>query len=277
ETIVGGQNRSNGYGTRRDGQTYEWMIDNLLKWNKEVGVHNFDVTLLYNTEKFQDWSSFQSGENFSPNQNLSYHGLQFATNHLVDNNDVYSTGDAMMARVNYTLMDKYLLTASLRRDGFSAFGQENPRATFPALALAWKISDENFFSSDLFDQFKLRLSWGVNGNRDIGRYAALARLSQNLYSNGSQVLVGVYNTSLANPSLVWEKTEAFNLGLDIGIMEGRINASLDAYHMTTIDLLMERNLPRITGFDNITTNLGKLENRGFEFTLNSVNMNKQSF
>jgi TonB-linked SusC/RagA family outer membrane protein len=277
ETIVGGRTRTNGYGTRRDAQTYEWMVDNLLKWNKEVGIHHFDVTLLYNLEKFQNWSSFQSGENFSPNQNLSFHGLQFATNHLVDNNDVYSTGDAMMARLNYTLLDKYLLTASVRRDGYSAFGQENPRATFPAAALAWRISEENFFSSDFIDNLKLRLSWGVNGNRDIGRYAALARLSQNLYSNGSQVLVGVYNTSLANPALVWEKTEAYNIGLDIGLLEGRVNASFEAYDMTTIDLLMNRNLPRITGFDDITTNLGELENRGFEFTLNSVNMNKNNF
>lgn len=277
ETIIGGQTRTEGYGTREDTQTYEWMIDNLLKWNKEVGIHNFDVTLLYNIEKFQSWSSFQSGENFSPNQNLSFHGLQFATSHLVDNNDIYSTGDAMMARLNYTLLDKYLFTASVRRDGYSAFGQQNPRAVFPAAAFAWKISEENFFSSDLIDHFKLRLSWGVNGNRDIGRYAALARLSRNLYSNGSQVLVGVYNNSLANPALVWEKTEAYNVGLDIGLLEGRINASLDVYNMTTIDLLMERSLPRITGFDDITTNLGELENRGFEFTLNTVNASNNNF
>lgn len=277
ETIIGGQTRTNGYGTREDAQTYEWMVDNLIKWNREVGIHNFDVTLLYNIEKFQSWSSFQSGENFSPNQNLSFHGLQFATNHLVNNDDVYSTGDAMMARLNYTLLGKYLLTASVRRDGYSAFGQENPRAVFPAAAFAWRISDEDFFSSDFMDNLKLRLSWGINGNRDIGRYSALARLSQNLYSNGSQVLVGVYNTSLANPALVWEKTEAYNVGLDMGLLEGRINASLDAYHMRTIDLLMERNLPRITGFDDITTNLGELQNRGFEFTLNSVNVNNENF
>ncbi|MEX2564987.1 MAG: SusC/RagA family TonB-linked outer membrane protein, partial [Cyclobacteriaceae bacterium] len=256
ETIIGGQTRNRGYGTREDGQTYEWMVDNLLKWNKEIGIHNFDITFLYNIEKFQSWLSFQSGENFNPNQNLSFHGLQFATNHLVNNNDVYSTGDALMGRLNYTLLGKYLLTASVRRDGYSAFGQENPRAIFPALAFAWRVSDETFFSSDVIDNLKARISWGINGNRDIGRYSSLARLSQNIYSNGSQVLVGVYNSSLANPALSWEKTEAYNIGVDIGFLEGRINASLDAYNMTTIDLLMERSLPRITGFDDITTNLG---------------------
>jgi len=277
ETITGGQTRTRGYGTRQDSQTYEWMVDNLLKWNKEIGIHNFDVTFLYNIEKFQSWLSFQSGEIFSPNQNLSFHGLQFATNHLVNNSDDYSTGDALMGRLNYTLLDKYLLTASIRRDGYSAFGQENPRATFPAAALAWKISEEAFFSSGLVENLKLRLSWGINGNRDIGRYSALARLSQNLYSNGSQVLVGVFNTSLANPGLVWEKTEAFNIGLDVGLLEGRINASLEAYNMITNDLLMERSLPQVTGFDNITANLGELENRGVEFTLNTVNRNTGNF
>jgi len=277
ETILGGQTRSRGFGTREDSQIFEWMVDNLVKWNKRIGIHNFDVTFLYNIEKFQSWLSYQSGETFNPNQNLSFHGLQFATNHLVNNDDVYSTGDALMGRLNYTLMDKYLLTASLRRDGYSAFGQQNPRAIFPAAALAWKISDEAFFSSELVENLKLRLSWGINGNRDIGRYSALARLSQNLYSNGSQVLVGVFNNSLANPGLVWEKTQAFNIGLDLGLWEGRINASLEMYDMVTEDLLMERNLPQVTGFDNITTNLGELENRGLEFTLNTVNRNTNNF
>lgn len=276
-TIVGGRTHVGGYGTREDTQTYEWMVDNLLKWNKTIGIHNFDVTLLYNIEKFKNWSSFQSGEDFSPNQNLSFHGLQFSANDVLNNDDSESTGDAMMARLNYSLLDRYLFTASLRRDGYSAFGQKNPRATFPALAFAWKINEEKFFSSNLINNLKLRLSWGINGNRDIGRYAALARLSQNLYSNGSQVLVGVYNNSLANPALVWEKTRAYNIGLDIGLLNNRISANLDAYQMTTLDLLMQRNLPRITGFDHITTNLGELENRGLELALTTGNINKENF
>ncbi|WP_219822837.1 SusC/RagA family TonB-linked outer membrane protein [Parapedobacter indicus] len=276
-TINGGRTHINGYGTREDSQMYEWMVDNLIKWNRKIGLHHFDVTLLYNIEKFRNWSSFQSGEDFSPNQNLSFHGLQFSANDVIRNDDNESTGDALMARLNYTLLDKYLLTASLRRDGYSAFGQKNPRATFPALAFAWKIDEEKFFSSNLINNLKLRLSWGINGNREIGRYAALARLSQNLYSNGSQVLVGVFNSSLANPSLVWEKTKAYNLGFDLGILHNRINATLDAYQMTTLDLLMQRNLPRITGFDDITTNLGELENRGIELGITTENINRESF
>lgn len=266
-----------GRGTRQDSKVYEWMVDNLLKWNREYGKHNLDFTFLYNLEKFQSWSSYQQGESFAPNENLSYNALQFAKSYTIRNTDNYSTGDALMARLNYTLDDKYLFTFSLRRDGYSAFGQGNPRATFPAGAFAWKISNEDFFKSDVLNTLKLRFSWGVNGNREIGRYAALARLSQNLYSNGSSVLVGVYNNSLANPNLVWERSEALNVGIDFGFWQGRIGGSVDLYNMTTKDLLMERVLPKITGFEYITSNLGQLQNRGLELTLNSINIDNSNF
>lgn len=266
-----------GRGTRQDSRVYEWMVDNLLKWNREFGKHTLDFTFLYNLEKFQSWSSYQRGESFAPNENLSYNALQFAKNYLITNTDDYSTGDAMMARLNYIFNDKYLFTLSLRRDGYSAFGQGNPRALFPAGAFAWKISNEDFFKSDVLSTLKLRLSWGVNGNREIGRYAALARLSQNLYSDGSSVLVGVYNNSLANPNLAWERSEALNIGVDFGLWKERISGNLDVYHMTTMDLLMERVLPKITGFEYITTNLGQLQNRGLEFTLKSINVDNSTF
>ncbi len=267
----------NGRGTRVDSKTYEWMVDNLISWNRTFGPHHFDATFLYNLEQFRSWQSSQTGEGFTPNENLSYNAIQFATSQALTNTDNYSTGDAIMGRLNYTLNDKYLFTISVRQDGYSAFGQGNPRAVFPAAAFAWKISDESFFRPGFLSQLKLRLSWGVNGNRDIGRYAALAQLDQNIYSNGSSVLVGVFNSSLANPNLAWERTEAFNVGLDFGFLEGRINGSINVYDMTTNDLLMERSLPKITGFDNITTNLGELQNRGFELSLSSFNLDRPNF
>lgn len=277
DTPNGANSHSMGYGTRTDSKTYEWMLDHLLKWNQTYDVHQFDVTFLYNLEKFQTWSSFQSGESFAPNENLSFNALQFATNYIISNNDQYSTGDALMARLNYTLMDKYLLTASVRRDGYSGFGQGNPRATFPAIALAWKLSNESFFQSNWISTLKLRASWGVNGNREIGRYAALARLAQNIYSNGAGPLIGVFNNSLANPNLVWEKTEALNFGVDFGLFEGRVSGSVEAYHIVTNDLLMQRNLPQITGFDFITSNLGELQNRGLELSLQGIVMDQAAF
>jgi TonB-linked SusC/RagA family outer membrane protein len=266
-----------GRGSRSDSRVYEWMVDNLLTWRKEIAQHSFDVTFLYNMEKFQSWSSSLTAEGFSPNENLSYHALQFATRQILSNDDNYSTGDALMGRLNYGFKDKYLLTLSVRRDGYSAFGQGNPRATFPAGAIAWKISEEKFFNIPAIDVAKLRLSWGANGNREIGRYAALARLSQNFYSDGSQVLVGVLNNSLANPGLAWEKTTSLNLGMDFRLRGGKIDGSIDVYNMSTTNLLMNRVLPQITGFRNIAANLGELRNRGLELTINSVNRNTNQF
>ncbi len=261
-------------GERRESSTMNWMVDNLLTWKKEIGVHNFDLTLLANIEENQYWSTSQTNKNFKPNQALGYHGLQFGDTPGINNNDTRSTGDALMARLNYTLLGRYLLTASVRRDGYSAFGTENPRATFPAFALAWVVSDENFFNVDLISRMKLRISWGVNGNRDIGMYAALANTGSSLWFDGTNTRVGVFNSTLANPGLRWERTASLNFGLDIAILKNRIDLSADVYDMTTTDLLMNRILPRVTGFSNITTNLGELGNRGFEMTLNTINISQ---
>ncbi|WP_236973656.1 SusC/RagA family TonB-linked outer membrane protein [Membranihabitans maritimus] len=278
QTITGSQTYQGGYATRYNARISEWMIDNLLKWQKQIGNHLLDLTFLYNSEKYQSWSELQSNQTFNPNQNLGYNGLQFGTNPSLNNDDSKQTGDALMGRVNYTLLDRYLITASVRRDGYSAFGQEQPRAIFPALAFAWKLSDENFFpGSGFVNRVKLRASWGINGNRDIGAYSALARLSSSLDYDGINTVVGVQNSSLANPGLVWEKTTSLNFGADIGIWENRIDLSLDYYVGETRDLLMNRLLPIITGFSSVTSNLGRLENRGFEMSVRSINFNSSKF
>lgn len=263
-------------GERRESSTMNYMIDNLLTWKREFGDHSFDVTLLANIEENQYWSTNQTNKNFQPNQELGYHGLQFGDTPGIDNNDTRSTGDALMARLNYGLMGKYLLTASIRRDGYSAFGTENPRATFPAFALAWVASDESFFKIAPVNRMKLRFSWGVNGNRDIGMYAALANIGSSLWYDGSNTRVGIYNTTLANPGLRWERTASLNFGVDLTLLQNRIDVTADYYDMTTTDLLMNRRLPRVTGFSNITTNLGELGNRGFEMTIASKNVTTQA-
>ncbi|SDG92384.1 TonB-linked outer membrane protein, SusC/RagA family [Dyadobacter soli] len=276
-TLDGGSTRSGGYSTRADASTYEYILDNLLHWNKQFGVHQFDVTLLYSAERNRGWYSKIANQGFVPNENLGFHGLQYGTSPAMETNDTQITGDAAMARLNYTLFDKYLITASVRRDGFSAFGTKQPRAVFPAAAIAWKISEEKFFHIDFVSQMKLRLSWGVNGNRDIGAYSALAQLLSAMYYDGSNVQVGVYNTSLANPNLVWEKTKSINLGMDLSLFKNRVDLSMEYYDMTTTDLLMKRLLPEITGFKDITTNLGLLGNKGFEMTINTINTEQANF
>jgi len=246
----------------------------MLKWNHTFAdIHNVDATFVYTAEKFQSWESTGNNEGFQPNGTLSYHGIQAGINPVVNSNDEMQTGNGMLARLNYSLMDRYLLTASVRRDGFSAFGQNNPYGVFSAFAAGWRISEEKFMKKLSFvDNLKLRLSWGQNGNRDIGRYAAFSRLTiTNSIQDGVNVK-GVYPSSLANNDLKWETTSAFNFGLDFGLFNNRLSGVADVYFNKTTNLLMDRSMPAITGYGSVATNLGQINNKGVELTLTSVNV-----
>ncbi len=272
-----------GTATRIDQTTFNWQIDNLIKWNKEFGRHKFDVTFLYNAEKFQSWKTQIDNQGFDPNDILSYHNIGSGIKPVASSDDQYSTGDALMGRLNYSFNDKYLLTASVRRDGYSAFGQRNPRGTFPALAFAWSFSDEGFMKNlKWLDYGKLRLSWGINGNRDIGRYVALSNLSTGKYQyvtpSGTVVPVSqLFVTNLANPNLKWERTTSYNIGIDFSIFKNLLGGSIDVYKKQTHDLLVTRTVPVVTGFDNVIDNIGQVDNNGIELTLNSTIMNHKNF
>lgn len=273
-----------GVATRTDQTTFNWQLDNLLKWNKTFGQHQFDLTFLFNAEKFQSWRNQMDNEGFDPNDRLSYHNIGAGIKPVVSSDDQYSTGDALMGRLNYTFKQRYLLTASVRRDGYSAFGQGNPRATFPSVALGWVISEENFMknASNWLTYAKLRASWGINGNRDIGRYNALSDLSTGKYqyvtAAGTVVLVSqLYVNRLQNPGLQWEKTTSYNLGLDFSILRNLLSGSIEVYKKETHDLLILRELPDVTGFSNVWDNLGQVDNKGIELTLNSNIMTRKNF
>lgn len=263
-------------GERKETSTMNWMIDNLLTWKKTFGNHNFDLTLLANVEENRNWAGLMKNKNFHPSQKLGYHGLHFGDSPEIMNEDTRSTADALMARLNYNLSEKYFITASVRRDGFSAFGLEHPRSVFPALALAWNVSDEKFFNRSIVDRLKLRASWGVNGNRDIGIYSALAKSSSSFWYDGKNVRVGTLISSLPNKELKWEKTSSLNIGVELSLLK-RISITADIYKMYTRDLLMKRELPWITGFEDITSNLGLLSNKGLELTINSINIDNPNF
>ena len=270
---------------RRNQIVYSWMLDNILRWNKTFGKHTVEATFLVNAEKFQSWNTTIQAENFAPSDNLGYNGIQFATlPPLVNSDDQYETGDALMGRVTYNYNQRYFLTATARRDGYSAFGQQNPRATFPSLGLAWALSEEKFIkgTSNWLDYAKLRVSYGENGNRQIGRYAALSNLSAGTYefitSGGTRYNNSyVAGTTLANPNLKWERNSSTNFGLDYSIFKGRVSGSFDIYNRSTKDLLVNRTLPTVTGFTSILVNLGEVENKGFEFTVNTLNLQRRNF
>jgi len=273
-----------GYADRTETTRFNWQIDNVLKWNKTFNkIHQFDVTFLMNAEKLKQTSSRIENEGFDPNDKLSYHNIGSGIKPIVSSNDLVTTGDALMARLNYTLNSKYLLTATIRRDGYSAFGQRNPRATFPSLALGWVFSDEGFMKSvSWLNYAKLRLSYGSVGNRDIDGYLALSNLNTGKYlyvspSGTVFPIAQLYVDRMINRDLKWESTSSFNGGLDFSILNNIIDGSVEVYKKNTSNLLLLRALPSVTGFFNIASNLGNVTNTGVEIALNSNNFKRENF
>lgn len=264
-----------GSASRDEFSDNEWLIDNLLKWNYTFArIHNIDATFVYSAEKYQFWNTNAENEGFIPSGVLGFHNLKAGINPVIQTNDEVQTGNALLARLNYSLMDRYLLTASVRRDGFSAFGVENPYGTYPAFALGWRISEESFVKNlKVIDNLKFRFSWGENGNRDIGRYAALSRLKVTDVIIDGKNDKGVWTENLSNTKLKWERTRAMNLGLDFGLLNGRLNGIVDLYYNKTTDLIIDRGLSDFLGYKNVTSNLGQVDNKGLELTLTSVNLN----
>ena len=273
-----------GISNRRNQTVYSWQLDNVINWNKKYGKHSFDATFLFNAEKFQSWNTTIQASNFAPNDNLGYSSLQSATlAPVVATDDQYATGDALMGRLNYNYDQKYFFTITERRDGYSAFGQQNPRANFPSVALAWAFSDEKFMknASGWLDYAKARISYGENGNREIGRYAALSNLASGTYvyitAGGTPINVGrVAGSNLANPALKWERNSSINFGIDYSILKGIVSGSIDVYDRTTKDLLVNRTLPSVTGFNSILVNLGEVKNTGFEISVNTNNLKRKN-
>ena len=274
-----------GESERKHNKTFSWQVDNILRWKKDFNrIHKIEVTLLANAEKKQTWETKAKSSNFSPSDILGYHRIQAGSVPYTESKDTYSTGDALMGRIFYSYYDKYMLTASIRRDGYSAFGQMNPRATFPAVALGWVFTSEKFAesASNWLNYGKLRFSWGENGNREIGLYDALAEMESGLHpyinQNGTIYLTSqLYINRMPNRELKWERTGAYNLGLDFSLFNDILSGSMEAYLMTTNDLLVDRALPNILGFKSVATNLGQLQNKGFEINLNTNIINRKNF
>jgi TonB-linked SusC/RagA family outer membrane protein len=272
-----------GYARRRHNETYEWQSDNIINWNKTFGDHTLAVTGLANAERNQSWFTDSESSNFSPTEALGYHGMAFGLIPGSDSDDQATSRTALMGRINYNFGNRYYLSASIRRDGYSRFGVDNVYATFPSVSGAWTISNENFMGGapEWITFLKLRVSWGVNGNSSgLNSYQAYARLSDNKYlnwDNGYFVAPYLYINRIANQSLSWEKNQAWNFAIDYGFWDGRVRGSVDVYTSETTDLLLDKTLPIVTGFEDITTNVGNLRNTGVDLSINTINVQTSDF
>lgn len=266
---------------RRYNDYFSWQSNTTLNWDKSFGEHRINFTGLYNAERNQRWETRAMTNNFSPTPALGYHAVQLGLNPTMSSYDEVNSRTGLMGRVNYAYSDKYNFSASIRRDGYSRFGLQNIYGNFPSLSAAWTISNEDFMQSRTLNYLKLRLSYGVNGNSSgLEDYNAYARLSNGVFLNydGGYIPTPYTEiTRIANPMLSWERTGSFNVGLDFGLFRDKLSGSLDVYQSETRDLLLDQKLPELTGFGSVKTNVGNLQNRGFDLGLNSINVSTANF
>ncbi|WP_207421139.1 SusC/RagA family TonB-linked outer membrane protein [Desertivirga brevis] len=281
---------TNGLINREQSERFDWSFNNTFNWQHEFAKkHRLDLTFVQEAEQRQFWRDVINARDITPTDALGYHETSLGNKDrsTFNTDDSKETADGLLGRLFYSYNDRYAITTSIRRDGYSAFGAANRRATFFAAAFAWTFTNEKFFKWAPMSNGKLRISWGQNGNRQLGDpYLALANLSLGAngatmgYLDNSNSLVQakyLYMDRMANPNLTWEKTEAFNAGLDFDFLNGRISGAVDYFITPTVDMIMRRQLQTFTGFPNINMNLGKVENKGVELSLNTVNIKKQDF
>ena len=267
-------------------QRVAWTLDNLIYYNKTINkIHNIGITLLQSASK----SHYETGSmtaNVASAQELWYN--------LSSNSDItaYSTGlteqqmASYMGRINYSLMDRYLLTASIRWDGASQLSAGHKWASFPSIALGWRIDQENFMQkANWISNLKLRLGWGVSGNAAISAYATQGALQSNTYVWGSSTDTGYLPSDasakspnkMANTELGWERTTQYNLGIDYGFLKGRINGSIDIYKTKTKDLLMSMTIPSLTGYTSTYANVGRTSGWGIDLQLSAIPVKTKDF
>ena len=178
-----------------------------------------------------------------------------------------------LGRFNYSFRDRYLLNASVRRDGSSRFGRNNRWGTFPSASIGWRVSKEPFMENvSLVSDFKLRASYGLSGNNAFGNYTQTSLLGAENYALGNNLVNGLAITSIGNDNLTWEKSRQTNLGLEVGLWQDRLFLTVDVYSRTTTDLLLQVQVPTLTGFSSAIRNIGKVENKGVEFSLSTRNL-----
>ncbi len=260
-----------GQAIKNPSEERNWLYNNILTYLRTFGNHQVNATLLYSQEGRNAESSTLNAQGFD-NPVLGYNNVGLGTTVTVASTAWKENSISYMARVNYSFMNRYLLTATIRRDGFSGFGPEKKFANFPSVSLGWIVSDESFMKSLPWLYLKLRTSYGENGNQGIGRYSSFSRMTADSYVFGPATAIAVYPSSLGNASLAWESTASFNVGIDFGLFDRRISGSLELYKAKTTDVLVNRALPPTTGYPSVWTNIGAIDNKGIELELTSVNL-----
>lgn len=261
-------------GTYNTYRKQNFVNENTLTYDKSFGNHNFNVLL---GQSFNSYDITRS--------NLSSGGLYtlssietLPTGSLGTTTEEKNTLLSYFTRLQYNYKEKYILAASYRRDGSSKFGTDRRWGEFPSLSLAWRVKQEGFLKdAEWLNELKLRASTGVNGSNNIGSYAQFATLTPYNYSMGGTSAAGYGASVIGNPSLHWEESKSIDFGVDFSILKNRISGTFETYRKNNSELLLRVPIPASSGSQSYLVNVGEVENRGWEFELNTLNVKTDNF
>lgn len=257
-----------------ESNSYQYLVDAIVSYSSNFSEkHNLTIDTGFNWEQ-NIYTVFSAGGSEFVKDNLKTNNLSSAsTIDAPSSSKSKSTIISGIGRVNYQFDNRYLATITARADGSSKFGANNNWGFFPSIGLGWRLSEEDFLKrTEFIDNLKIRGSYGLTGNQDIGNYQSLARLSSATAIFGAQEAryTGFYPSILENPDLKWEITSQYNIGFDLSTFNQRLDVTVDYYKKNTSDLLATVPLPRTSGFSSILKNFGEIENEGFEAVINAL-------
>ncbi|WP_159518157.1 TonB-dependent receptor [Sunxiuqinia indica] len=258
-------------------ETQAYTIENILQYNRDINKHHFDITAVYSSQERNYQDNWAQARDFV-NDELEWNRMQAGASSAVSSYADRYAAVSQMGRLNYSFDSRYLFTFTVRRDGSSVFSQDLKYGVFPSVALGWNMRNENFLSNaNNITNLKLRLSYGKAGNEAVQVYRTFTTMRDVQIPFGGATNIAMVTDRLGNSDLSWETKESFNLGLDFGFFNNRINGTLDVYSATNTDLLLSRKLPAASGFPEVTANIGETSTKGIELTLNTVNVNSNDF
>ncbi|MEZ0609735.1 SusC/RagA family TonB-linked outer membrane protein [Fibrella sp. WM1] len=254
---------------------FNYTLENILTYTKTFGKgHNLNVTALQSIQR-DNFETNNINVQGIPAESQSFYNAGNASSVLgVGSNLIQWTINSYMGRINYDYKDKYLITATLRRDGSSRFGENTKYGNFPGIALGWNINNEDFMKGATWvDLLKLRVSRGAVGNQGVAPYQTQGLLGRTVYAWGNNPAYGYRPNTIGNADLKWETSTSSNIGVDFSLWRGRVSGSLEVYQTNTTDLLLSDQLPTSTGFNAVTRNIGETRNRGVEISISTINVN----
>jgi TonB-dependent starch-binding outer membrane protein SusC len=259
--------RSDANGTSIKMNTVNYVIENTLNYKLRFKKNSFNLLVGHTFQKENSNYTSIIGTGFPDNNIQNVAGASAFT--VTPNINIW-TLESYLSRFQYDFDSKYLISVAIRKDGSSRFGLNNRWGNFPSISLGWILSKESFFpKNDILTFAKLSSSWGKTGNNQIGNYSSLALVTNSNYVFGTSLAPGYITTTAPNPDLGWEMASSLNFGIDLGLFKNKLNVSLAYYKTNTTNLLLNVPVPQQTGYTTTLANIGEMENKGFEFQINT--------